>query len=223
MAAMRSIRDGYDRWAEVYDHDRNPLPGLEEPLVREALGDVRGTSVLDLGCGTGRHSVWLAAAGAAVTAVDFSAGMLGQARLKPEAAGVRFVVHDLHNPLPLASASFDALVSGLVVEHLRELPAFFAEARRVLRPGARAVVSNLHPAMYLRGVQARFTDPGSGEVVPVGSFAHTLGELVMAAVGAGFSLAGIGEYSPDAAFASHYPRAEKYVGYPMLLVLRLRA
>jgi ubiquinone/menaquinone biosynthesis C-methylase UbiE len=222
MAAMGSIREGYDRWAEVYDHDANPLPALEGPLVREALGDVRGLSALDLGCGTGRHSLGLAAAGAAVTAVDFSAGMLSQARLKPEVAGVRFVVHDLHHPLPLASASFDALVSGLVVEHLSDLGAFFAEARRVLRPGGRAVVSNLHPAMYLRGVQARFTDPGSGEVVPVGSFPHALGELVMAAVGAGFSLDGIGEYAPDAAFAARYPRAEKYVGYPMLVLLRLR-
>jgi ubiquinone/menaquinone biosynthesis C-methylase UbiE len=219
---MSSIRDGYDRWADVYDHDKNPLPALEEPLVREALGDVRGRAVLDLGCGTGRHSAWLAAAGASVTALDFSPGMLRKARRKPEAGSVRFVVHDLHNPLPLASASFDALVSGLVVEHLRQLEAFFAEARRVLRPGARAVVSNLHPAMYLRGVQARFTDPGSGEVVAVGSFPHSLGDLVMAAVRAGFSLDGIGEYAPDAAFAAHYPRAEKYVGYPMLLVLRLR-
>jgi malonyl-CoA O-methyltransferase len=219
---MRSIRDGYDRWAKVYDHDANPLPALEEPLVREAVGEVRGLSVLDLGCGTGRHSVWLSAAGATVTALDFSAGMLSQARLKPEVVGVRFVVHDLLRPLPLASGSFDALVSGLVVEHLSNLGAFFAEARRVLRPDGRAVVSNLHPAMYLRGVQARFTDPGSGEVVPVGSFPHSLGELVMAAVGAGFTLDAIGEYAPDAEFAARYPRAEKYVGYPMLLLLLLR-
>jgi malonyl-CoA O-methyltransferase len=45
----------------------------------------------------------------------------------------------------------------------------------------------------------------------------------MAAVGAGFTVVGIDERAPDAAFAARYPRAEKYVGWPMLLVLRLQA
>jgi malonyl-CoA O-methyltransferase len=80
MDAMSSVRGGYDRWAVVYDHDGNPLQGLEEPAVRAAVGDVRGLNILDLGCGTGRHSLWLAAAGATVTAVDFSEGMLAEAR-----------------------------------------------------------------------------------------------------------------------------------------------
>jgi malonyl-CoA O-methyltransferase len=83
-----------------YDHEANPLIALEEPVVREALGEVRGLAILDLGCGTGRHSLWLARAGAAVTAVDFSAGMLDEARGKPGAETVRFLAHDLHEPLP---------------------------------------------------------------------------------------------------------------------------
>jgi hypothetical protein len=45
----------------------------------------------------------------------------------------------------------------------------------------------------------------------------------MAAVRAGFALAGIDEGAPDAAFAARCPRAAKYVGWPMLVVLRLRA
>jgi malonyl-CoA O-methyltransferase len=56
---LSTVRDGYDRWARVYDHDANPLLALEEPAVHAALGDVRGRTVLDLGCGTGRHSLWL--------------------------------------------------------------------------------------------------------------------------------------------------------------------
>ena len=39
---LASVRQGYDRWAAVYDRDGNPLPALEEPYVREAVGDVRG-------------------------------------------------------------------------------------------------------------------------------------------------------------------------------------
>src|SRR5207253_4044887 len=109
-------------------HAGNPLQALEEPEVRAAVGDVGGLTVLDLGCGTGRHAIWLAAAGAAVTAVDFSAGMLAEARHKPGADAVRFVVLDLHEPLPFGDGVFDGVVSGLVLEHLRELAGFFREA-----------------------------------------------------------------------------------------------
>jgi SAM-dependent methyltransferase len=217
-----SVRRGYDRWARVYDHDANPLPPLEEPLVRGALGAVGGLSVLDLGCGTGRHALWLAAAGATVTAVDFSDGMLAEARRKEGAESVCWVVHDLEAPLPFPAEAFDRVVSGLVLEHLRDPGGFFAEAHRVLRAGGGAVVSTMHPAMFLRGSQARFTDPDSGEVVQPGSLPHTLGDFVMEALKAGFSIDGIGEHAPDPAFAARYPRAEKYVGWPMLVVFRLR-
>jgi malonyl-CoA O-methyltransferase len=217
-----AIRSGYDRWAEVYDHDLNPLIALEEPVVRNALGDVSGLKVLDLGCGTGRHALWLAAAGGRVTAVDFSEGMLAEARRKPGAESVRFLVHDLHQPLPFEAKAFDRIVSGLVLEHLSDLRAVFAEARRVLEPGGRAVVSAMHPAMFLKGAQARFTDPESGEKIQPGSVPHSLSDFVMAAVGAGFTLEAIAEYAPDAAFATRYPRAEKYVDWPMLVVLQLR-
>lgn len=218
-----AVREAYDRWAAVYDHDRNPLTSLEEPVVRAALANVRGRSVLDLGCGTGRHALWLAAQGATVTAVDFSAGMLAEARRKPGVEGVRFVVHDLHEPLPFEDGAFEVVVSGLVLEHLRDPDAFFGEVRRVLRGGGRAVVSAMHPAMFLRGSQAAFTDPASGEKVRPGSFAHGTGELVTAAVRAGLAVESLSEHAPDAAFAAAYPRAEKYVGWPMLLVLQLRA
>ncbi|MBA4063192.1 MAG: class I SAM-dependent methyltransferase [Isosphaera sp.] len=220
--ALASVRAGYDRWAAVYDHDGNPLQALEGPAVRAAVGDPRGLAALDLGCGTGRHALWLAAAGATVTAVDFSEGMLAEARRKPGADEVRFVAHDLHTPLPFGP-EFDLVVSGLVLEHLRDLGGFFAEARRVLRPNGRAVVSAMHPAMFLRGTQARFTDPASGELVSPGSVPHPVAAFVTAAVRAGFRLVDVTESAPDGEFAARHPRAAKYVGWPMLVVLALAA
>ena len=206
---LRHVSARYDRWAEVYDHDANPLQALEEPVFRWAVGDVSGQAVLDLGCGTGRHALWLAENGAQVTAVDFSAGMLPEARQKPFADRVEFLRHDLQLALPFESGAFDLVVSGLVLEHLRNLEAFFAEAKRVLKPAGRAVVSAMHPVMFLKGSQARFTDPSSGAIVQPGSIAHSVSDFVMAALSAGFQIQHIGEYAPDAAFADRYPRAEK--------------
>ncbi len=216
------MRDGYDRWASIYDHDANPLAALEDAHIRQVVGKTAGLNVLDLGCGTGRHTAWLASAGASVTGVDFSPAMLAQARVKTAGADVRFLIHDLHEPLPLPDGTFDLVVSGLVLEHLSDLGRFFAEAHRVLRSHGRAVVSAMHPAMFLRGSQARFTDPNSGEVVQPGSLEHQIGDFVMAAVGAGFVLEGIGEHAPDARFAARYPRAEKFIGWPMLVILQMR-
>lgn len=220
---LRHVRDGYDRWAQVYDRDGNPLIALEDPAVRRAVGDVAGLRVLDLGCGTGRHAFWMAAAGAVVTGVDFSDGMLAEARRKPGAAAIRFLRCDLHEPLPFRDGAFDAVVSGLVLEHIGGLDRFFGAARRVLRPGGRAVISAMHPAMFQRGTQARFTDPGSGEVVRPGSVDHQVGDVVAAAARAGFAVEALEEAAADAALAARYPRAAKYVGCPMLLLLRLEA
>jgi malonyl-CoA O-methyltransferase len=221
MEQLASVRHGYNRWAEVYDHDRNPLLALEEPHVKDALGGVRGLSVLDLGCGTGRHASWLAAAGANVTALDFSEGMLDQARRKSEASQIRFVIHNIAETLPFAEHSFDLVVSGLVLEHIHDIRHYFSEIRRVARPGGRAVISAMHPAMFLRGSQARFTDPESGQIIQPGSVNHLLGEIVMAAVRAGFTAQAIDEYAPDASLAAQYPRAEKYVSWPMLVIFQL--
>lgn len=220
---LHSVREGYDRWSVLYDHDANPLPALEEPLVRRMVGDARELRVLDLGCGTGRHARWLAEAGARVVAVDFSEGMLAQARAKGDLRHLRFGIADLNQPLPFAPRCFDLVVSGLVLEHLRDLGHFFREVQRVLAPTGRAVVSAMHPAMFLRKSQARFTDPESGEIIHVGSLDHSMGEIVMAALRAGLALEEFDERAPDADFAAQFPRAEKYVSWPMLVVIRLRA
>lgn len=217
-----AAREGYDRWAEIYDDEGNPLIALEEPQVDALLGDVRGKTVADIGCGTGRHALRLAAAGARVTALDFSAGMLAKARAKPGAERVIFVVHDLRQRWPLADGEFECVVCGLVVEHIADLAFFFGELARICRPDGLIVVSAMHPAMFLRGISARFTDPSTGRETRPRSHPHQISDLVMAALGAGLRLDHISEHTVDAALAARLPRAEKYVGWPMLVMLRLR-
>jgi 2-polyprenyl-3-methyl-5-hydroxy-6-metoxy-1,4-benzoquinol methylase len=214
-------REGYDRWAATYDTDGNPLQALEEPRVDELLGDVRGLAVLDVGCGTGRHAIRLARRGAVVQAVDFSSSMLEKARAKAEGLTVTFGVHDLSMPLPFSDESFDRVVCGLVIDHIADLQFLFGEMQRVCRKTGAVVVSVMHPAMMLRGVQARFDDAESGAKIYPASCPHQISDYCLAAVRAGFKLDQLGEHAPDQALADRLERAKRYVGWPMLFVMRL--
>ena len=215
-------REGYDLWASSYDDEGNPLLALEEPEADEALGDVAGRDVLDAGTGTGRHAIRLAARGARVTAVDFSDRMLAKARAKAGADRVRFENHDLTRRLPYPDASFDSVLSALVLEHVADIAAFFRELGRVTRPDGRIVVTAMHPAMFLRGVSARFKDEGTGEFLRPRSYVMQVSDYVMGALNANLRIVSLVERSPDEALAARVPRATKYIGWPMLFVMSLK-
>ena len=212
---------GYDRWAEFYDQDDNPLVLLEEEHIGKLVGNVAGLEIADIGCGTGRHALRLAAQGARVTAVDFSPAMLERARAKPGAEGVTFLSHDLAGPLPLAAATFNRVLCCLVLDHIADLVGLFRELGRLCRADGWIVVSIMHPAMMLRGVQARFIDPATGTRIYPQSQTHQIADYVMASLRTGLVLDHLSEHAVDSALAARSPRAVKYLGWPMLLLMRL--
>jgi malonyl-CoA O-methyltransferase len=184
------------------------------------VGNVAGLRVIDVGCGTGRQSLKLAANGAKVTAIDFSQEMLNQARRKPGADKINFVEHDITTRLPFSDGSFEAVFCCLVLDHINDLNSFFGELCRVRRTGGPIFLSVMHPAMMLRGVQARFTDPHSGRKMGPRSYPNQISDYVMAAVGAGLRIEHLSEHAVDAELASRCPRAMKYLNWPMLLQMK---
>ena len=215
-------REGYDRWAATYDTMGNWLLALEEPEVDRALGEVAACDILDVGAGTGRHAIRLAATGARVTAIDFSEEMLARARAKPGADRVRWRTHDVSDPLPFPDRSFDCVLSALVLEHIPvpRLASFFGELGRATRPGGRIVVTAMHPAMFLKGISANFHDE-QGEIRPR-SYVATISDYVNGAVRAGLSFGELSEHAVDRTVTLAYPRAEKFLGWPALFVMVLR-
>jgi len=213
---------GYDRWSAIYDDEENPLILLEEPRVRALVGDVRGQRVADVGCGTGRHSVWLADAGAVVTGYDFSEPMLARAKAKRRAERVQLVSHDVTQPIPAGDEAFDQVVSCLVLDHIPELVAYFDELARICRRGGAITLSTVHPAMMLKGVRARFTDPQTQQRIMPASCAHQISDYVMAVTRTTLRLVHLSEHVMDEQTARHSERAQKYVGWPLLLLMQLR-
>src|ERR1051325_9839065 len=85
----------------------------------DALGDVDGRRVLDLGCGHGMASIVLARRGALVTACDLSIGYVREAGIRAKVNGVntRLVVCDGER-LPFADGAFDRIWGNAILHHL---------------------------------------------------------------------------------------------------------
>ena len=216
-------REGYDLWSTIYDGEDNALIALEKRYFHDHLGDVDGIKVVDVGCGTGRHSLDLAARGAKVTTIDFSEGMLEKARRKPGADSVHFVAHDLSQPLPLPDSAFDRVVCALVLDHVENVTALFRELGRVCASDGFILITVMHPAMMLRGIQARFTDPNTGLESRPASVANEISDYVMAAVRAKLAIEHISEHPVDESLAAESPRSRKYLGWPLLFIMRMTA
>jgi ubiquinone/menaquinone biosynthesis C-methylase UbiE len=133
--ALSSVQGGYDLLAPKFDYTPFRTPDAVLEATAGALGPLgpfgRG---LDVCCGTGAGlRVLRSVCQGQITGVDFSTGMLAQARrAHPEAGWVRADVR----ALPFAGA-FDLAVSFGALGHFRpaERPALFDGVYRALRPG----------------------------------------------------------------------------------------
>jgi SAM-dependent methyltransferase len=115
----------------------NALHPLE--YAYHLLGDIRGKTVLDYGCGAGENSILLAYRGAKVIGLDISPELIDIAkrRVKINAQSAQFLVASAY-ATGLRPNSVDVVFGEAILHHL-DLEAAAAEIRRVLRPGGYAV------------------------------------------------------------------------------------
>ena len=132
---VRAVREMFDTIAPRYDLVNRVMTFRLDVRWRrrtvEALGLPRGSVVLDLASGTGDLCVDLGAAGHRPVSVDLSLGML-----RADHSGAPRVQADILR-LPVADRAVDGITCGFALRNLVELPAFFAELARVVRPGGR--------------------------------------------------------------------------------------
>jgi SAM-dependent methyltransferase len=134
----------YDEFAEWYEHwigDAPPLIAAQDGL----LPVVAGERVLDIACGQGRMSRYLAQQGARVTGVDISAAMLGRARAAGP-GGIDYIRADVtQRPGWWDGRPFDGCTCELALMDIDDLAAAFLTVAAVLRAGGWFVASIVHP------------------------------------------------------------------------------
>ncbi|AXC13033.1 Putative methyltransferase [Acidisarcina polymorpha] len=174
-----SIQSGpgvFDRWAEVYDAQSNPLLKLEERCTLPLLPPLGGQDVLDVGCGTGRWLTRLEALGpASLKGIDCSATMLQRAREKVHPTTTLEL--NENSALPEDDALRSIVLASFVLSYVDDLQQFARECARILRPHGWLLISDMHPATAVeRGWTRSFH--ADGERIEIAAHSRSIDEIV---------------------------------------------
>jgi ubiquinone/menaquinone biosynthesis C-methylase UbiE len=189
---MEEVQQAYNSWAQQYDSNENKTRDLEARSLRETLEPLSFGTCLEIGCGTGKNTVWLLTKAESVTAVDLSEEMLSKARTKISGENVNFVQADINQPWAFAKQTYDLVGFSLVLEHIEELQPVFTKVAHVLKSGGYLYISELHPFKQYSGSKARFDTEAGTQIVPC--FNHHITDFTSAAAASGLELIKIQEY-----------------------------
>ena len=153
----------YDPFSADYDRFVNWKERLayEFPFIEQQLTASGARRVLDMACGTGKHTIALAQRGFDVTGADLSVGMFERARENAAAVGseARFVVAGFGELAAKVGNGFDALLClGNSLPHVLTADALhetLTDFAAVLRPGGLLLIQNRNFDAMMRGEAAR--------------------------------------------------------------------
>jgi ubiquinone/menaquinone biosynthesis C-methylase UbiE len=224
--------EAYDKLADWYSARKRVSYEfkIQLPAILNLLGNLRGKSLLDVGCGPCVYSAEFAKMGADVFGVDISQKMLEKAAKNAETANVKLALlkADAHS-LPCADGSFDVAVFILTILNTKLLE----EAARVLKLGGILLFSDTHPVIEAEGrwesdkigapliVEDYFSrdkrewqiQNGSGQSITLKYNKRTIEQCVNMIADAGFKILRIAEPTPEKSLKKsdpiHYERCSR--------------
>jgi malonyl-CoA O-methyltransferase len=144
--------EGYNKWAETYHDEDNPIKRLSDEFIKTGLRDLKGKTVLDAGCGTGKLCMVAVEQGARlVKGVDLSPMMIGQA--KKNCPDGEFECADLSSS---TFQKFDVVICGLVLGHIDTLEQTLKNLINSLQPGGHIIITDFHPVQTARKAKRTF-------------------------------------------------------------------
>lgn len=211
---------------------RDGLAGAGEwEQLRALFPDVRGRRVLDLGCGYGWHCRYAADMGAeSVTGIDASRRMIAEAQQRNADPCIAYRVCDLLD-YEYPSGAFELVISNLVLHYVADLDAVYRLVHRTLVPGGVFLMNIEHPT-FTAGVKQQFSPDGTWPVTDyfrpgqrqteflghsVTKQHHTLTQILMGLLNAGFTLQAVEEAMPPEAWQ---PLMPEELRRPMMLLVR---
>jgi len=201
----------YGLWAPTYTEE-TATSFLEDRAVRALPIAHAGGWLLDVGCGTARR---LASSDAALAVgVDLTVDMLRCARSRGALAAADVCA------LPFADDSFDRVWCRLVIGHVRELRAAYAELARVCRRDGEVVVTDFHPDAAAAGHRRTFRD-ATGVVREIEHHVHHPTAHAVAAARAGLQLVARRDDCVGEPIRPFYERAGRLAEYERQRGLRL--
>lgn len=204
------------------------------PLIPE----LTGAAVLDLGCGYGWHSKFAAEHGAAsVLGIDLSEKMISKAMAVNADAKITYRVLEL-GAYEYPPAAFDFVISNLVLHYLENLDDIFQKVFRTLKPNGVFLFNIEHP-VFTAGVREDWLYGADGEpkVWPIDNYFypgerltaflgqtvrkqhHTLTQILMGVLNAGFSIEAVEEAQPPEEMMG-LPGMKDEMRRPMMLLVK---
>jgi SAM-dependent methyltransferase len=170
-AHVLSNREMWNKLAPEFEAPGRRNWGRDEPawgiwsVPESELGvlptELEGRDAIELGCGTGYVSAWLARRGARPVGIDNSEAQLATAKTLQAEHGIEFpLLHGNAEEVPLPDAGFDLAISEYGASIWCDPYRWIPEAARLLRPGGQLI-------FVVNGVLAILCDPDEGEEAPV--------------------------------------------------------
>lgn len=209
----------------------------EWAALRSLLPDMKGTHVLDLGCGFGWFSRWAMEQGAvSVLGIDVSAKMLARAKNETQDPQISYVQADLET-VELERAKYDLVYSSLAFHYIENLERLFKQAHGSLKPGGRLVCSIEHPIYTASQGAGWIHHPDGNKTWPVDHYQYegprttnwlaegvikqhrTIGTYLNLLIGTGFTISHVEDWGPSDEQLAVHPEWEEERHRPMFLLI----
>lgn len=203
-----SIEKAYNSWAKQYDSNENKTRDLDAIATIKTLSKYQFENVIELGCGSGKNTIWLAKKARKIIGLDFSFEMLAIAKQKVKSDRVEFKKIDLNQDWEVENAYADLITSSLTLEHIQDLNLIFSKASQKIKKDGIFFISELHPFKQYLGSKARYeTEQGTEELTV---FTHHISDYLENAKSHGFKLLEIKEWM-DTEPENNIPRLISFV------------
>ena len=159
----------FENYGEKYDRESFTQGTVGEcDFIEKEIGFDTSRSIIDIGCGTGRHAIELAGRGYTVTGIDLSESVLERARKKAAEQDLRvdFIRHDAREPF--FKDTFDMALmlceGGFPLMETDEMNyAILRNAAETLRSGGTLIMTTLNGLFPLRHSVEEFCADAAGE------------------------------------------------------------